>query len=481
MTALLAMMGCGVQGSPALCSSYDMHFVYEDHDGDGFGSGVGVGWVCTPGVGQSTNDADCDDTHPRIHPHMAERCDLVDNDCDGVVDETFAKLPWYADRDGDGFGDPRSQTPPLCRAPEPEFIPLAGDCNDAESSVFPGAVEVCNSYRDDDCDGLADDADPDVDTTTFVSWHVDYDGDGFGSSQFWVRRCNPPSPTSVADNTDCNDASDTIYPGAPEDCDGVDNDCDTLVDDEDDSVNPESQLPLYVDQDGDGYGNGALPLFACEAVPGVSSHVGGDCDDKDPAVNVFRSWYFDADGDGYGVGDAMAFSCLRPPDAAAATGDCDDVDPRAHPNAVEICDSGADDDCDGLVDCADPDCTEQSVCVLPCADRVIELGDALFSDSTVGAGDDALGSCALDGQGEDLSIQWVAPSTGTYELSTEGSGFDTVLYVLDGCGGQEVVCNDDHDKVEQSLVALEAQEGAVYLIVVDGRASGGGSFELSVQ
>ncbi|MBT8404356.1 MAG: hypothetical protein KJP18_10885, partial [Gemmatimonadetes bacterium] len=49
----------------------------------------------------------------------------------------------------------------------------------------------------------------------------------------------------------------------------------------------------------------------------------------------------DQDGDGF--------------DACVAD-DCDDRDPFAYPEALELCSGGADEDCDGLFDCADPDC-----------------------------------------------------------------------------------------------------------------------------
>lgn len=56
----------------------------------------------------------------------------------------------------------------------------------------------------------------------------------------------------------------------------------------------------------------------------------------------------DLDGDGYG--NPASESCTHP------ELDCDDADPAVNPGALEICDNGTDDDCDGFADADDPDC-----------------------------------------------------------------------------------------------------------------------------
>ncbi len=58
------------------------------------------------------------------------------------------------DMDGDGYGDPAN---PRCLFPEL-------DCNDTDPNINPGAEEICDDSIDNDCDGLADDADPDCGT-----------------------------------------------------------------------------------------------------------------------------------------------------------------------------------------------------------------------------------------------------------------------------------------------------------------------------
>lgn len=124
---------------------------------------------------------------------------------DGSPQETAAPI----DADGDGY-------------------PAEEDCDDSDPQIHPGQTEVCNGGVDDDCDGLADDADPDVSIQAGVTWWPDGDGDGFGAGPAQLS-CVLPSG-GLYDDTDCDDTNAASYPGAPEICDGQDNNCQGSID-----------------------------------------------------------------------------------------------------------------------------------------------------------------------------------------------------------------------------------------------------------
>lgn len=90
---------------------------------------------------------DCDDTDPAVNPAASEVCDGVDNDCNGVVDDGSG----YLDSDNDGYGDP--DVPVTCGGSG--GVPNDDDCDDADGTVNPDAVESDNG-ADDDCDGWSD-------------------------------------------------------------------------------------------------------------------------------------------------------------------------------------------------------------------------------------------------------------------------------------------------------------------------------------
>ncbi len=174
-----------------------------DADGDGYAS-------------VATGGDDCDDANADVHPGAAEACNGVDDDCNGAIDDILV----HYDLDRDGYGDPAVTVTVLgCDLPA-GLVTDATDCDDADATVFPGAVEVCNGV-DDNCDGQVDEA---LDAT----FYADVDGDGYGDPTSTVVNCAAPSGY-VADDTDCDDANATVYPGAPEACDGLDDNCDGLT------------------------------------------------------------------------------------------------------------------------------------------------------------------------------------------------------------------------------------------------------------
>ena len=113
---------------------------------------------------------------------------FADFDDDGDQD-ALAMTYVYPDQDGDGI------------------TVQAGDCNDHDATIFPGATETANG-KDDDCDGVADNG------TSGANSTADADKDGV---------------TVVGG--DCDDTNAAVHAGAPELLDGWDNDCNGKADD----------------------------------------------------------------------------------------------------------------------------------------------------------------------------------------------------------------------------------------------------------
>ncbi len=176
----------------------------------------------TDGDGWAWPD-DCDDGSSIVHPGAQEFCGGGDEDCDGVDDDGAVGL-YYQDQDGDGQGDPaRPFTAEQCTAPEGLAID-ARDCDDQNPAIYDGATEVCNG-DDDDCNGLADEADPGLDPASMTTYYGDRDGDGYGG-EAGTEKCDAGTGDALFP-TDCDDREFTVYPGAPEICeDGGVNDCD---------------------------------------------------------------------------------------------------------------------------------------------------------------------------------------------------------------------------------------------------------------
>jgi competence protein ComEC len=130
-------------------------WVYPDEDGDGYGASGRAEPACFAPSGWVEQGGDCADSRPDRHPGVSERCNGLDDDCDGEIDEDlggpFQRM--YPDLDGDGWGRD-SGVRWLCGGGD-ELVSRPGDCLDSNPAVHAGAREWCNG-RDDDCDGEID-------------------------------------------------------------------------------------------------------------------------------------------------------------------------------------------------------------------------------------------------------------------------------------------------------------------------------------
>ncbi len=321
------------------------YFYHDDFDQDGYSFGV-----------------DCDDQNATVFPGAPELCDGLDNNCDGQIDEGFVLHSYFADADGDGFGD---LSVPLntCLTDAPiGYVTNSMDCFDNDPTSYPGAPELCDGL-DNDCNGLADDG------LTFTLYYEDADGDGFGTDNSNVSSCAAVPPIGfVTNNLDCNDNDPSIHPNEPEICDNLDNDCNGLTDD------GLSFTTYYLDADNDGFGSLTNSTENCTGIaPAGFVDNNLDCDDSNASVYpnateicdnldndcngltddglVFTTYYVDADHDGFGSGANSTENCLGVAPAGFVSNnlDCDDTNAAINPDALEICDE-MDNNCNGQTD-----------------------------------------------------------------------------------------------------------------------------------
>jgi len=346
------------------CATY-----FHDNDADGFGLTGNTKCLCfatgkyTAGVG-----GDCNDDNAMVHPGGAEKCNDMDDDCDGSTDEEGADgcAIWYLDNDVDGFGA-TGQWKCLCESAGLYTSGIGGDCNDNDSTVFPGSIEICPNGQDDDCDGETDEAG----CQGCFDFFRDVDDDTYGVTGNTRCLSAPEGHYTATIGGDCKDNDAGVNPGADEACNGKDDDCDGETDEED-ALNCSD---YYYDNDTDGFGDPDDSKCLCSANGKYTTGVGGDCDDDDLLIypgavescngvdddcdgetdeenaSGCAMYYLDSDGDTFGNTSQIKCLCaMEGSYTATVGGDCDDDSPAVFPGAVETCLNNIDDDCDGSTD-----------------------------------------------------------------------------------------------------------------------------------
>jgi hypothetical protein len=356
---------------------------YADGDSDTYGTGTATPYCDAP-AGLATNNTDCDDTVASVNPGETEICDAsdTDEDCDSLADDAdgsvaaAGKSTFYFDNDADTYGDATTTTS-ACDQPV-SYVSNDTDCDDLNAAINPDATEACDAAdADEDCNGLADDDDSTA--TGKANYYADTDGDTYGAGSA-TPYCDPIAGY-VSTNTDCDDTSSAINPGATEICDAanIDEDCDSLADDLDSSVSAASQTTYYRDSDSDTYGNLSSTSSKCDLPSGYVTN-STDCDDTSSSINPGATeicdvsntdedcdsladdsdastsaaskmaYYADVDSDGYG--DATTASTLFCDDTSTLSTDntdCDDSEATTYPGAAEVTVfDGIVNDCDAI-------------------------------------------------------------------------------------------------------------------------------------
>lgn len=245
----------------------------------------------------------------------------------------LSQQTFYADADGDGFGDPAADSLD-CAAPQ-GYVSDNTDCNDNNADENPNAV-----------------------------WYLDGDNDGFGDAVMDSVSCTQPVGY-VSNATDCNDSDNGIGSGIvyylDADNDGfgdaamdsvactppvgyvtISGDCD----DNDDQITVAVNT-YYADADNDGFGDANATIVACSAPNGYVDN-SDDCDDTDENITTGNTYYEDADGDGFGNSVNTTQACSMPNGYSDNSDDCDDTNDQIYPGATDIANNAIDENCDGV-------------------------------------------------------------------------------------------------------------------------------------
>ncbi len=100
-----------------------------------------------------------------------------------------------------------------------------------------------------------------------------------------------------------------------------------------------------------------------------------------------------------------------------------------------------------------------------------------LTDFATGAG----GSECVNNDGNDVWFKYTPDESGMATVTTQGSNFDTTLTVYDGCGSNELACNDDACGNYQSEITMYIEQGQTYYIRLAGYGNDVGDYIIKLE
>jgi len=182
-----------------------------DTDGDGLGDG------CDPDDDDDgfVDGEDCQPLDPLAFPGAEERCNFLDDDCDGEADEDFSQVGQACVSDDPDACDPGGWW--VCEEETGALL--------CQPQGWPGATELCDG-KDNDCDGEIDEPG----SVGCVACWDDLDEDGFGAGLPDCICAPDPQVCFAQAPGDCDDEDPEAHPGQPELCNGKDDNCNGVID-----------------------------------------------------------------------------------------------------------------------------------------------------------------------------------------------------------------------------------------------------------
>jgi len=472
-----------------------------DEDGDGF----------LVGPASCGEMIDCDDADDSVNPGAVESCNLVDDDCNGSVDDAIAEqacgvgaceatvpgclrgmVPTCepggpsreecnaTDDDCDGMTDEGFEAPIVCGVGACQrMVPRCG--GGAMMMCTPGmpSAETCNGI-DDDCDGMID--------------------DGLPSATCGVGGCMRTVPTCVGGMPQ---ACAPLPPGT-ETCNGADDDCDGAIDDGFGTItcgmgscqrtvlecvggtramcmpgasgtetcnNLDDNCNGTID---DGLGSTSCGLGACaRTVMNCIAGVPQTCAPGAPAGESCNGVDDDCNG---AVDDLGTASCGVGLCARTVSSCIGGVPQTCVPGtgSPEVCGNGLDENCNGTPDdgCVTAPANDT------CAGAILLTGTSgtRTADTITGAAGEVT-DCAF---GSDIWYRISLGARSILYIDTFGSSFDTSLSIRSGCTSAPVACEDDDCSTLQDVAVADLPAGTHY-VVVHTRGSTTGTVNLRWQ